>query len=87
MRGNTLRSTPLGDLDQAIRLFEGIFLKTSASSRRNRPEPLPDLAHAHSTVLISVSFTIVAIGIFVVGMLIGRHFREEWNKPKLSKKS
>jgi hypothetical protein len=32
----TSRSTPLGNLDQVIRLPEGIFLKTSARLLRNR---------------------------------------------------
>src|SRR5208337_2128377 len=44
---NTLRSTPLGNLDPVIRLFEGIFLTASANLIRNREFHVDYLGHAH----------------------------------------
>src|SRR5271157_1635586 len=44
---NTLRSTPLGNLDPVIRLFEGIFLTASANLIRNRGFHVDYLGHAH----------------------------------------
>ena len=48
LRGSwkTIRSTPRGNLDQAIRLFEGIFLRTSAKLLSSCGLPGKDLAHA-----------------------------------------
>src|SRR5208337_2503700 len=43
---NTLRSTPLGNLDPVIRLFEGIFLTASANLIRNREFHVDYLGHA-----------------------------------------
>jgi len=40
-------STPLGDLDQVIRLFEGNFLVPSLKLLRNRRFPIDYRAHAH----------------------------------------
>src|SRR5208337_3913171 len=45
---NTLRSTPLGNLDPVIRLFEGIFLTASANLIRNREFHVDYLGHAHA---------------------------------------
>src|SRR5271157_1494097 len=48
---NTLRSTPLGNLDPVIRLFEGIFLTASANLIRNREFHVDYLGHAHLFLL------------------------------------
>src|SRR5208337_781833 len=48
---NTLRSTPLGNLDPVIRLFEGIFLTASANLIRNREFHVDYLGHAQRATL------------------------------------
>src|SRR5271157_2336991 len=48
---NTLRSTPLGNLDPVIRLFEGIFLTASANLIRNRGFHVDYLGHAHGQII------------------------------------
>lgn len=48
---------------------------------------VPSKPISGSTVLISVSFTIVAIVVFAAAFFVGRHIRDELDKPKLSKKS
>src|SRR5271157_1786599 len=52
---NTLRSTPLGNLDPVIRLFEGIFLTASANLIRNRGFHVDYLGHAHLILLREVA--------------------------------
>ncbi|MCO6457130.1 MAG: hypothetical protein J5I93_17680, partial [Pirellulaceae bacterium] len=47
-----LWSTPLGDLDQPIRLFEGIFFGPSASSLRTGGKTIRKLAHAQPDIEI-----------------------------------
>src|SRR5208337_3719216 len=74
---NTLRSTPLGNLDPVIRLFEGIFLTASANLIRNREFHVDYLGHAHGVPRLRFSVRSMMVAVVIVALVLyGRRVQQ-----------